>query len=67
MSKHAGFRIRGSSVSMATGHGLDDRVSISGGARFFSLQSVQTGSEANPASDPIGTVGSFPGIKRQGL
>jgi hypothetical protein len=55
---------RGSSLAIATGHGLDDRMS---GARFpagdrnFSLRHhVQTGSGAHPVSNPAGTGGSFP-------
>jgi len=32
----------------------------------ISLHSVQTGSEAQPASYPMGTVGSFLRVKRQG-
>jgi hypothetical protein len=64
MSKHAGFRIRDSLVSIATGYGLEDPCSIPGGVRFSFLHSVQTGSEAHPAFDSIGTGGSFPGIKR---
>jgi hypothetical protein len=35
--------------------------------QYFSFhRSVQTGSGADPASCPMGTVGSFPGVKRQG-
>jgi hypothetical protein len=41
--------------------GLTAEVRFSTGTREFSLlHSVQTGSEAYPASYPIGTVGSFP-------
>jgi hypothetical protein len=60
----------GSSVSIATGYGLDDRGS---GVRFlaetgnFSLfNRVQTGSGAHPASYPMGTGGSFLWVKRPG-
>jgi hypothetical protein len=35
-------------------------------ARLSLLQSVQTGSGAHPASYPIGTGDSFPGVKRPG-
>jgi hypothetical protein len=61
---------RDSSVGIATGYGLDDRMI---GIRFparagnFSLRyHVQNGSGAHPASYPIGTGGSFPGGKRPG-
>jgi hypothetical protein len=55
----------GSSVSIATGCGLDGPGIESrwGGARFFAH--VQTGPEANPASCTMGT-GSFPWVKRPG-
>jgi hypothetical protein len=37
------------------------------GARDFSLlRNVHTGSGAHPASYPMGSVGCFPGVKRQG-
>jgi hypothetical protein len=36
-----------------------------GGKRFFSIR-IQTGSQAQPTSYPMGTGGSFPGIKRPG-
>jgi hypothetical protein len=61
---------RDSSVGIALGYGLDDR-----GSRFrflaeawnFSLyHRVQNGSGAQPASYPMGTRGSFPGIKAAG-
>jgi hypothetical protein len=32
--------------------------------KAFSSADIQTGSVAHPASYPMGTVGSFPGIKR---
>jgi hypothetical protein len=58
---------RDSSVGIATGYGLDDRMF---GVRFpvragnFSLRHyVQTGSGAHPASYPMGTEGSFHGGK----
>jgi hypothetical protein len=45
---------------------LDDRVPVV--SRIFSsLYSFQTGSGAYPASYPMGTGGSFPGIKRLGV
>jgi hypothetical protein len=57
-----------SSVGIALGYGLDDRGSR---VRFpaedgnFSLHHrVQTSSVAHPASYPMDTRGSFPGIKR---
>jgi hypothetical protein len=43
-------------VGIATGCGLDIR-----GPRIFFLNSVQTGSGANPASNPIGTEGKAAG------
>jgi hypothetical protein len=55
---------RGSSVGIATGHGLDgpgDRIPV--GARFFAH--VQTGPVAHPASCTISTE-SVPGVKRPG-
>jgi hypothetical protein len=55
-------------VSLEMGYGLDDRgsrVRFSAGARNISLHyRVQTGSGAHPASYPVGTRGSFPGLKR---
>jgi hypothetical protein len=49
---------------------LDDRVSrirFSAGAGNFSFHHrVQNGSGAHPASYPMGTKGSFPGVKRPG-
>jgi hypothetical protein len=61
---------RDSSVGIALGYGLGDRGS---GVRFparagnFSLNNrVQNGSEAQPASYPMGTRGSFPGGKTAG-
>jgi hypothetical protein len=47
-------------------YGLDDRVievRSPTGADFSSSLCVQTGSEAHPASYPMGTRGSFPGGK----
>jgi hypothetical protein len=60
---------RGSSGSIVSDYGLDDRVievrSPTGAEDFSSSPFVQTGSEAHPASYPIGTGGSFPrGVKR---
>jgi hypothetical protein len=59
-----------SSVGMALGYGLDDRsprVRLPAGAGNFSLHHrVQNGSEAHPASYPMGTRGSFPGGKAAG-
>jgi hypothetical protein len=46
-------------------YGLDDRAievrSPTGAENFSSSPCVQTGSEAHPASYPMGTRGSFPG------
>jgi hypothetical protein len=57
----------GSSVSIVSGYGLDDRaieVRSPVGAKDFSCSlSVQTGSGARPASCTMGTGGPFPGAK----
>jgi hypothetical protein len=56
-------------VGIATGYGLDDRgvrVRVPVGSRTFLLHVVQTGSEAHPASYPMGTGGSFPCDKGAG-
>jgi hypothetical protein len=61
---------RDSSVGIATSYGLDDRgsrVRFPAGAGNFSLHHrVQNGSEAHPASYPMGTRGSFPSSKAAG-
>jgi hypothetical protein len=57
---------RDRTVGIATGHGLDNQgfgVRVPVGQEFSLLHVVQTGSEANPASYPMGTGGSFPGGK----
>jgi hypothetical protein len=60
-------RSRDSSDGIATSYGLDSRGSIPGsGNRFSILHNVQTGSEAHPASYPVGIAGCFSGIKRPG-
>jgi hypothetical protein len=60
-----------SSVSIANGYGLDNRmirVQFLAGARNFSLPHyVQTSSGAQPASYPVGTRGSFPQSKVAGV
>jgi hypothetical protein len=60
-------RSRGSSVSIVSGYGLDDRateVRSSAEARDFSSNlCVQIGSGAHPATCPMGTGGLFPGGK----
>jgi hypothetical protein len=57
----------GSSVSIVSGYGLDDRAievrSLAEAKGFFSSFCVQTGSGAHPASSPVGTGGTFPGAK----
>jgi hypothetical protein len=57
----------GSSVSIVSDYGLDDRAigvrSPAGANDFSSSLCVQTGSEAHPASCKIGTGGTFPGGK----
>jgi hypothetical protein len=51
-------------AGIATGYGLDGGGSVLGsGKRFFSLHSVQTGSEAQPASYLMGAGDSFSGGK----
>jgi hypothetical protein len=56
-----------SSVSIVSGHGLDNRAievrSPAGAKDFPSNLCVQTGSEAHPASCTMGTGGPFPGGK----
>jgi hypothetical protein len=58
----------GSSVSIASGYGLDDRVigvrSLAGAENFSSSLYVHTGSDAHPAFCTMGTGGPFPGVKR---
>jgi hypothetical protein len=64
------FRYRDSSVGIALGYGLDDRgsrVRFPTRAGNFSLHHcVQNGSGAHPVSYPMGTGGSFLGVKRPG-
>jgi hypothetical protein len=60
------LRSRGSSVGTAESYGMYGRGSIPGTARFFLLHSVQTGSGAHPASNSVGTGGSYLGVKRPG-
>jgi hypothetical protein len=60
-----------SSVGIALGYGPDDRgsgVRFPTGAGNFSLshRCVQNGSGAHPASYPMGTRGSFSGVKATG-
>jgi hypothetical protein len=54
----------GSSVSIVSGYGLDDRAiefrSATGAKDFSSNLCVQTGSGAHPASCTMGTGGPFP-------
>jgi hypothetical protein len=61
---------RDSSVGIALGYGLDDRgsrIRFPAGAGNFSLHHrVQNGSGTHPASHPMGTRGSFPGVKAAG-
>jgi hypothetical protein len=58
---------RGSSVSIVSDYGLDDRAigvrSPAGAKDFSSNLCVQTGSGAHPASCPVGTGGPFPAGK----
>jgi hypothetical protein len=65
VSLRAFKRSRDSVVGIATGYGLDDRgvgIRVPVGARIF-LHVVQTGSGVYPTSYPMGTGGSFPGVK----
>jgi hypothetical protein len=59
-----------SSVGIATGYGLEDRMIgvrfPAGAANFSLLYGVQTGSGAHPASYPMGSGGSYPGGKAAG-
>jgi hypothetical protein len=59
-----------SAVGTATGYGLDDRgvgVRVPVGSRIFSPHIVQTGSDAQPVSYPMGTPGApSPRVKQQG-
>jgi hypothetical protein len=61
------YRSRGSSVSIVSDYGLDDRaieVRYPAGAKDFSSSlCVQTGSGAHPASCTMGTRSPFPGGK----
>jgi hypothetical protein len=58
---------RGSSGSIVSDYGLDDRTvevrSPTEAEDFSSIPCVQTGSGAHPASYPMGTGGSFPAGK----
>jgi hypothetical protein len=64
---HKAFREPGSSVSIVSGYGLDDRTnevrSPSEAKDFSSKLCVQTGYGAHSASYIIGTGGPFPGEK----
>jgi len=51
---------RDSSVGIATGYGLDDR--MIGSWDFFLRHRVQTDSGAHPASYPMSIGGSFPEV-----
>jgi hypothetical protein len=61
------MRSRGSSVSIVSDYGLDDRAigvrSPAGAKDFSSSLCVQTDSGAHPASCAMGTAGPFPGGK----
>jgi hypothetical protein len=61
---------RDSSVGIALGYELDDRgsrVRLPAGSGNFSLHHrFQNGSGAHPASYPMATRGSFPGVRRPG-
>jgi hypothetical protein len=61
---------RTDTVGIALGFGLDDRgsrVRFPAGAWYFSLHHrIQNGSGAHPTSYPMGTRGSFLGVKAAG-
>jgi hypothetical protein len=61
---------RGSSVTIVSGYGLDDRAigvrSPAGAKDFSSSLCVQNGSETHPASCTMGTGGPFPGQSTAG-
>jgi hypothetical protein len=51
------------SVGISTGYGLDDRDSIPGkGKKFSLLYNVQAGFRVPSSSYPMHTGGSFPGV-----
>jgi hypothetical protein len=59
---------RDGAVGIATTYGLDDRgvgVRVPVGSEFSLLHIVQTDSGVHPTFYPMGTRGSFPGVKRQ--
>jgi hypothetical protein len=64
------IKSRDSSVGKSLGYGPDDqgsRVRFPAGAGNFCLHHrVQNGSGAHPTSYPMGTMGSFPGVRRPG-
>jgi hypothetical protein len=64
------FSLLMSTVGIALGYGLDDRVSRVrfpvGTGNFSPHHRVQNGTGAHPASNPMGTRGSFPGGKAAG-
>jgi hypothetical protein len=68
--EYSDLNSRDSSLDIALGYGVDDRVSrvrFPAGAGNFSLHHrVQNGSGAHPASYPMDTRGSFPGGKAAG-
>jgi hypothetical protein len=60
---------RYNAVGIVIGYGLDDRgvgVRVPVESRIFSSPRRPTGSGAHPSSYPLGTEGSFPGVKRPG-
>jgi hypothetical protein len=62
------FKSHGSTVSMTTGYGVDGwgigvRVLV---VLVFTFHIVRTSSVSYPASYPVGTGGSFPGVKASG-
>jgi hypothetical protein len=55
-----------SSIGIAAGYGLEGWGFVRGRGKMFLLRIIQTGSEAHPASYPVGTVVSFPESKVAG-
>jgi hypothetical protein len=60
------YKIRDSSVGIATGYEMVGRGSIPGRGSFSPFHRVQIGPGAHPISYPMGTGDSFSGIKRPG-
>jgi hypothetical protein len=66
MILHLGPVSRGSVVGIATGYGLGLEFESRYGQEFSLLHFAQTGTGAHSTSYPMGTGGSFLGVKRPG-